>query len=278
MDKKFSEDLKKILKTVIAADVDFYRKKYAQAGLDISESWIEELTEEKFKLLPITTKKEVALAPYRSRLYEEKSGLNKLINCEEAGRYFLIHRTLEEIRRDDLPFAGERPMVLLNDVYEAIERCLFFYEKNMLPLIGEVYNPAVVTATARQYNVDTMFIDHASIVSFRDALLKLNLPLKSVTVIDPAFEKNDFEWPENVKLNFVLSVPETGRIAYACPEATAEKKFIFHPYDDVHIEPGLAVVTSARLKACPMIRYRSSLFLEEVESKCACNKPALKLL
>lgn len=270
----FLANLKPLLKFIVSAEADFYRKKYSEAGITVSEQWLNDLTEEKFKFIPVVTKKEIALAPYRSRLYEEKSGVNKLINCEEAGRYFLVHRTLEEIGQDDLPFKGERPMVLLNDIYEAIERCLFFYEKNILPLIGEIYNPAVVTATARQYNVDNLFIDHASIVNFRDALLKLNLPLKSVTVIDSAFEKSDFDWPQNIKLNFVISLPETGRIAYACPEAIAERKFVFHPYGDVHIEPGLAVISSARLKACPIIRYQSYVYLEPADKICGCSRPS----
>ena len=119
----------------------------------------------------------------------------------------------------------------------------------------------MVYATAQQYRVDALFIDAASTRNFRTDLLESLPGLKYVTVIDAAFSKSDFEWPETIQPNFILSIPEAGSIAYACPEAAAARKeFIFHPRPDVFIEPaGLSVITSIRLKSCPLSKNPKSV-------------------
>ena len=276
MTKEFLQKVKELIKSILAAKPDFYRKKLSSAGID--EAQLETLNESDWNLIPILTKQELANAPYASRCYGEKPGLNKLIFSEEADQYFLIHRTLEEIRQERLPYDGTRPMAIFSNVYEAIERCLYFYEQNVLPLIGEFHNPAVIYATARQYKVDTIFMDRAAIRAFREKLLEILPALKSVTVIDDTFSAEDFEWPADTKLSFVLSIPEIGGVAYACPESIAKKDLVFHPADNVYIEPSaLSIITAPRLKACPMLRYRSHLYFEKTPPRCACQKISFKI-
>lgn len=276
MDAEFLQKIKELIGLVLAAKPDFYRKKYASAGIDVTR--LDTLNESNWNSFPILTKQELAYAPYDSRCYGEKPGLNKLIFSNEADQYFLIHRTLEEIRQEQLPYDGTRPMVIFENVYEAIERCLYFYEQNVLPLIGEFHNPAVIYATARQYEVDTIFMDRAAIRAFREKLLEILPALKSVTVIDDTFSQEDLEWPEKIKLNFTLSIPEIGSIAHACPESIVQKDLIFHPADDVYIEPSaLSIITTTRLKACPMLRYRSHIYFEKISPRCLCPKASLKI-
>ena len=277
MSESFLKNLKKLLADVLAAEPEFYRKKYLNAVID--DDCIRNLDEERFKTLPAATKEEIARAPYAGRLYQEGSGITKLIPCVEAGRSFLLHRTLEEIKEDDLPYEGARPMVLMSNMYEAIERCLFFYERNILPLIGEFRNPAVAVSSARQYNIDALVMDHTAVLQYRRMLCALNLNIQSVTVVDSTFHKDDFSgWPPETTKYFVVSFPETGRLAYSCPRAAAEDKLVLHPYPDVYIEPSaLSVITSVRFKSCPMIRYRAPVYFEDVRSVCGCGKASFAL-
>ncbi|MBI2036296.1 hypothetical protein HYT17_01590 [Candidatus Microgenomates bacterium] len=276
MPAEFFPELQTILKEVFTKRHNFYRLKYQSAGIDRKSLAL--FNKETFLKLPLTTFNELAKSPYKNRCLEEKKGLNKLVFSKEADRYFLIHQDLTEIEKEALPIKGvRRPMVLMQDVYEAIEHCLFFYERGILPLIGEVFNPAVVSATAQQYRIDSLVIDSQSTADFRQELLKLNLPLKAVTVVDSAFNANDFKWPKGIKVYCILSLPEFGRIAYGCPEALL-KKITFHPYEDILIEPAkFAILTSVRLRSCPMIRYQSDLSLKKVESRCSCGQPSFLL-
>ena len=268
MKEEFWAELKKLFQAVVGREGSFYRKLYSKAGLDESFS----PTPDNFASLPVVTGEILAGAPYPERVYGESSGLNKLVYSDEADRYFLIHRTLEEVKAAALFISGKRPLVLRESVYEAIEHCLYFYEHNVLPLIGEIHNPAVVLATARQYSIDSMVTDHSSVVSLGGELLKLNLPLKEITAVGDVFYSSDFDWLPGAKKKFNLSLPEPGPLGYSCPKSESGGQIVLHPYADVFIEPGaLAVVTSVRLKACPVIRYRAPLYLEEISKICGCE-------
>lgn len=272
MDLKFLNKIENILRMVINTEPNFYRDKFKKAGVNVE--MLSGLDEAMFLSLPTLKLDEIALAPYQSRLYKEGTGFNKLIYSESQKRYFLIHRLLEEITQDQLTIDGSRPIVILNNMYEAIERCLFFYEKGILPLIGEVYNPTVVFSMAQQYEADMIYIDHPSVETFRDGLLRASLPLKSITVIDSVFYEEDLNWPQNFKVRLILSVLEAGRIAYSCPGSNLKEGIIFHPYDDIFIEflNSAVVVTSSRLVACPIIRFDISIKATICDSICGCNK------
>lgn len=104
-----------------------------------------------------------------------------------------------------------------------------------------------------------------------------NKGLKNIVVIDRFFEAEDYLMFPEVEKDFVLEVEETGRIAYLCKESEKKSEYVFHPFDDAFIEPGLTKVTSSRLKTSPLIRYQTDIFLEEVESKCSCNLRSFRL-
>ncbi|GEM_PF-4582510 len=277
MTDKFIKEVQAILEQAFKIKDNFYRLKYQSAGIDKKSLAL--FNKETFLKLPLTTLNELAKSPYKNRCLEEKKGLNKLVFSKEADRYFLIHRDLTEIEKEALPIKGvRRPMILMQDVYEALEHCLFFYEHSILPLIGEVLNPAVVYATAKQYQVDLLVIDGQSVANFREGLLKLNLPLKAVIVVDSAFNTDSLKWSKKINVDCILSLTEFGPVAYSCPQALSKQKFVFHSYQDTMIEPAeFAILTSIRLRSCPMIRYKSSLPLKAVESRCSCGKASLFL-
>lgn len=201
---------------------------------------------------------------------------NKLVFDKNTERYVILRRALDEIKAIDLPTDTRRPMVLMKDIYDAIEFCLFFYEHNILPLIGEWGNDAVVAATAKQYNIDGLFTDRASLLKFENLLIGANLPIKQIAIIDRSFEKSDLTRFPAAKKDFILSLPETGPFAYLC-DKTAGVQNIFHPYSDVSIEPGLAVISSSRYKLSPVEHYRTDIYLEKTEDICGCGLPSFVL-
>ena len=71
--------------------------------------------------------------------------------------------------------------MLLENIYEALEKALYLYEEGYLPLIGETSNPAVTIVAAKQYQADALICDETSWLKFQKELQKLSL--KSVTVL-----------------------------------------------------------------------------------------------
>lgn len=277
MNKKNLTSLQLLLSRIFTSKENIYKTKYQKAGIERKD--VVSLNNEIFTTLPTITLKELAKAPYKTRLLEEKAGFHKLIHSPQTDSYFIIHRTLAEIKKDITPILGKRPLVLMDSVHEAIERCLFFYEKQILPLIGETSNPAIVYETAKQYNVDSLIIDHQSLVTFKNELLQQNLPIKSVTILDTNLTPEDLTWPKEIKVYPIISLPEFGPVAYQCSQSSQKKKFIFHAYDDVFIEPDISsVLTSSRLSACPMIRYKSDVAMKETAKTCMCREKSLQFL
>lgn len=201
---------------------------------------------------------------------------NKLVYDKNTERYVILPRALGEIKTMNLPTDAKRPMVLMKNIYEAIEYCLFCYEHNILPLIGEWGNDAVVVATAKQYNIDGLFIDKESLLKFENLLGGANLPIKRIIIIDRSFEKSDLTRFPATKKDFILSLPETGPFAYLC-DKTSGVQNIFHPYSDVSIKPGLAVISSSRYKLSPVDNYRADIYLEKTEDICGCGLPSFAI-
>lgn len=99
-----------------------------------------------------------------------ESGFNKLVYSKEFERYVIARKTLAEIRDQNISFEGKRPLVLFEDIYEALEKALYLYEKGYLPLLGDAANPGVMLSLAKQYGVDSLVSDEASWLKFRKEL------------------------------------------------------------------------------------------------------------
>lgn len=276
MKPKFFTKLKGVLKGIYEVKDKLYYPKYIKQGFKD----LKLLDRKLFESLPIVTDKDLVNISYKDRRIYEKTGLNKLTYFKSLDSYVLVHRTLDEIRNNKMKVGGDRPMVLMQDVYEALEYCLYFYEKGVLPLIGEVLNPAVVLATARQYKVNALYMDKISKDSFLKDLQKLKLPLKSITIIDNSLDSKELAEFRLLKAEFILNLFEFGAVAYLCPDQINMKNPVFHPFDDVWIESQperRAILTSNRLQACPMIRYQSDIRLEKALSNCSCARESYLL-
>lgn len=275
MNTQLRENLRNILIEIFQKKANFYKIKYLKA--EINKKDITNLDDGLFKKLPLTLERELADTPYKLRNLKEELGLNKLVFLKNLNKFILVHKPLEEIKKDSLPLGGSRPMVIMQDSYEAFEYCLFFYQQGILPLIGEIVNPAMLYANAAQYRIDSLVLDLASKKLFQTELLKSNLPLKSVTIVDSSFSSDGIIWPEKIDRNYILALPEFGKIVFLCKKSLESGSTVFHSFEDVFIEPGeKTVLTSGSLRANPMIRYQSSLHLEQ-EKICLCGRPSFRI-
>lgn len=275
MKPRFLDDLKGILKQIYNNKNNFYFKKYNRAK--ISQQDISHLSVESFKLFPVTRISEFANSNYKERCLNEKPGINKLIFSPIDKKYILFHRNLSEIKKEGIPIYGKRPMVIIQDVYDSIETCLYFYEHKILPLIGEISNPSVIYSTASQYRVDALYVDQSSYRQFAKELLKLNLPIKAIVISD-SITSLPPKLSKNISLDYVFSISEIGPIATLCPESGG-KTLKFHTLDDIYIEEGRqALITSLRLTSCPIIRYEIGFTIKKSNSKCSCRREALAIL
>lgn len=274
MNAQFKKKLQNILIEIFQKKANFYKKKYLKAG--IKKKDVAKFDYNLFKKLPPVSARELANTFYKLRNLKEELGLNKLVFLKNLNKFILVHKTLEEIKKNSLPLAGLRPMIIVQDLYESFEHCLFFYQKGILPVIGEIANPAMLFANAMQYNVDSLVLDLATKKLFQTELLRLNLPLRSVTIVDSFFSSDGLVWTEEIDCHYILALPEFGKIAYLCKESLKSGHTVFHSFDDVLIESGRkTVLTSVSLKANPMIRYQSSLHLKQ-DKICVCGRPSFK--
>lgn len=277
MEREFLKKLQKVLLDIFKNRDNFYHRKYLKSG--ITKKDVSSLDKMVFQEFPPTLLEELAKTPIQKRSLENHPRFNKLIFSAKTDSYFILRRNLKEISQMSLPIEGSRPLVIMQDVYEAIEYCLFFYEQKILPLIGEILNPAVVYATSKQYQIDSIYTDCASIDSFYEGLMRLKIPIKSVTIIDCRVDIKYAKLFKGLKINYVISLPEFGPVAYACQEHLnkntlfRKKALVFHPYDDTFVEAGeFSILSSVRLISCPMIRYKSGLHLKDFNTNCSCGK------
>lgn len=78
----------------------------------------------------------------------------------------------------------KRPLIFLSDIHKAIEQCFFFYERGILPLIGEPQNPAVTLSIAKQYGVDAILVDKVIFEKFKTSILESGFDPKSIIIVE----------------------------------------------------------------------------------------------
>ena len=81
---------------------------------------------------------------------------NAFYKIIHAGNPYLVPRRLQDIAGETFGIRCERPLVLFTDPQEAVEKSLWFYARNILPLIGEPNNLAVTAFAAQRYGVDAI--------------------------------------------------------------------------------------------------------------------------
>jgi hypothetical protein len=152
-------------------------------------------------------------------------------------------------------------MVYLSDPHEAIEKSMWCYENNMLPLIGEK-DPDIAMFAAEKYQIDSLITDTAALTKLLPYLQKRAEILESISILGDVFPIETL-LPYQAyarKVRLVQTLPETG----AFGEAPLELSLRFHPLPGckVEVDAGVLVVTKLRSLVTPVIKYRTAILAE----------------
>lgn len=145
----------------------------------------------------------------------------------------LAPMSLVDIADEDLGVQCTRPLVLFADQQEALEKSLWFYAHNILPLIGEPNNLPVTVFAAKQYEIDALVSEVSLAGVFLNRLaMEYNADqVSSITLIGSAFLVGDLQPLMNVgrTVKAVLARPGMGAFAESCSMSLEKEILVFHP-------------------------------------------------
>lgn len=249
---------------------EFYRSKWGSAGETLPV----------FAELPCCSAEDFIRTPLHDRVYKKDKGLAKIVRIYE--KPFLVQWSLADLAAERFGFTDSaRPLVMLSDAHEAIEKSLWFYEHDILPLIGEIHNVPVSAFAAKTYGIDAIVSDEYMLSRTLPELEKVyDLgKVASLTLIGAHFAAASIAYLRQFKnVQYILALPETGSFAASCPRALAEGKFCFHSDDGSYLElvGEHLVVTRLRLLVTPIIRYKTSI--RAAQERCLCGREGYALL
>lgn len=262
------ESMEELIATIAESDAsDFYRTLWGD--------------ERAFKRLPRCTPLHLVKTPLRERTYKKEKGLVKIVR-RDAGA-FLVERALSDIAAENYRGGGKRPLVLLSDSYDSLEKSLWYYEHETLPLIGEHANLPVSVFAAKRYRIDALMTDEAMLARFLQEAGKEYPPGQiALTLLGGEFSAENIVAISSRfhDLRLVLCLSETGALGSACPEGLSSGTLVFHPEQNVFLEyeDGALVISKRELLVTPLVRYKTGIRAAEGHASCACGTEAFRLL
>jgi hypothetical protein len=209
-----------------------------------------------FEELPTVSRADFLRVPLSQRRYKNGRALAKIIHTPEGP--FFSEWSFEDIGREPWGIPSKRPMVYLEDSHEALEKSMWCYENNMVPLIGE-RNPNVAVFAAGKYAIDSLITDAVSLPKLLPYLKSRAEKLASLTILGDSFDSPALmsfsELAHTVRL--VLRLPETGMIAEA--PLTERPAFRAAPGVFTESENDALIVTKLAPLITPIIRYRTDI-------------------
>jgi len=206
--------------------------------------------------LPTTTRQDFLTTPLSKRRYKDERALVKIVHTPEGP--FLSEWAFTDIAAEPWGIVTDRPMVYLTDPHSAIEKSMWCYEQNRVPLIGEK-SADIASIAAKKYDIDSLIADPGSVMRMLPYLKSRTNPLKALTLVGESFDVADLgvlrPYAEEIRL--VLAFPETGVLGVA---ALSEMPVFVAPENTlVEIVDGELVFTKVTLLSTPVIRYGSTL-------------------
>ena len=208
--------------------------------------------------------------PLAGRLYRSPKGFTRIVHGPSP---FLILRGLDDLRSEPLNSSCKRPLVLFLDSGESIEKSLWFYEHDVVPIAGEHSAPEATVLGIRQLGVDAIIADLAMARMFTrssspDFLREIPLTLCERHVAPDAV----LELMATYKsLQVVLTSPETGAFAVSCPSLITDGACLFHVTRTSIVEfNGVLRITRLLELPTPIIRYESGFFAKPATATCGC--------
>ncbi len=211
---------------------------------------------DRFSSLPMISRADIIATPLSARRYKNERGLVKIVP-EQAGP-FLSEWSFADIGREPWGLVSARPMVYMSNPHEALEKSMWCYERNRVPLIGEE-NTAVAISSASAYDVDSLIADGDSLPKLLPYLQRRTKKLSSISIIGSSFVPSALmpflQYAEAVRL--LLALPEAGAIAEAA--LSEQPVFTLLPGCFAEEREGLLVLTKESLLVTPIIRYRTDI-------------------
>lgn len=203
-----------------------------------------------FETLPILTLQQLAHTPLPKRRYVNGSGITKVVR--RGGNTFLSEWLTTHTAQEELGPVGARTLVYMSSAHEAMEKGMWCYAHNSLPLVGEK-DPLLAARTARVAQVDTVIVDSASLQKLLPHLAEC-APLTHLVVLDHVFDSRVLsaaaQYAQHVTLT--LTLPETGAFA----SAPLQTDLVFTLHDACILETDeRTLLTKVRPLVTPIIRY-----------------------
>ncbi len=208
-------------------------------------------SETEFEKLPSISRTDILSTPLSERSYKSEKSFIKIVRSS-AG-YFTSEWSFADSAREDWGEIGKRPLVYLNDPDEALEKTLWCYERDALPLIAESI-PEITFSAADFFHIDSMIADARSLSELRTYLAKRHEPLTHLTILGTSFDYTElFPYTACARMvSLVLTLPETGAIA----RAVFHPSLTFTPVSNCHIERSDRVlVTKMSMLTTPVVKY-----------------------
>lgn len=228
--------------------------------------------------LPLLTASHLIETPLSNRMYKHTKGVTKII--KKYPRPFLVRWSLEDIREE--PYIKERqvrPLILLADPHDALEKSLWCYENDIIPLVGEHTNLTVTVFTAQQYDITT-FVTDSKMVTLLTPMLEGKLDTSHIDLIlmDDSINEEYLVSLRKVyrSVSVLLSRAECGAIAHSCSGSLEGDSLVFHPVENVTVEMADSLVmTKLKLLTTPFIRYDTGIPVREIKKTCSCEHAIL---
>ena len=246
MEDSFKKILNTMVEEIAQHEKPFYR-----------ELW---RGERDFLQLPLARRNYFAQSPLTDRSYKP-GGFVKIAGDGESN--FLVEWNPKDIGGESFGVKSQRPGVCFVNSHEALEKALWCYEQDSVPLLAESA-PLVLFRSIEKYAADSLIADEQSLKVLTPYIYsRPKSYLKAISVVGSSFATQEFESyaPFAKEVRLVLALPEVGSFAVA--QLSPVAKFV--PLLGCYIEDieGTIVLTKLHGPVTPIIRYNTGIQLGE---------------
>ena len=216
--------------------------------------------------IPTISQADLQKTSFNDRLYKQDQGYVKVVDWYEHP--FLIARGLKDIAQEAYGAEGDRPLVLFTLAYEGIEKSLWCFEHNRLPLISE--KSARTTAQmAAKYHADALICDSETLRAHLPSLNELYGVgnIKHLDIIDSSFDLDLIQMHfRHATVTLRLGLPEAGVFATgSMPEGKETVVFKTLPHALLQEEGSKLAVTRLLELHTPIIRYQTDIDIKDAK-------------
>lgn len=210
--------------------------------------------------LPSLSWKKLSVTPLQERTCSGKTPPTHATLVEKEGIRAWILRTATSIAQEAYGIEdSERPCIAFPHRTESMEKALWFYENNILPLVSSA-NPILTKVHMEKYKCDS-FVGSFKTLSMHTTLLPLSITHIHIidSTVDVAVLKS---LKGKYMVSCTLALPEFGTLGKLDMDNFSESHLSFEIHKTAHIEWGESALATKLLPLpTPMLRYETSLHL-----------------